>query len=143
MKKKKKSLLITWLSVLALLFSIGGAIWFAIINVPAISGTPNHVYTPLIHDNPAIYLNAERSYYAGEDVTSQVWGEGIVNSGLKYTDGYSEKTITGKWTLEKKSLSGATKTLSSTAKMTFTPNDESYMPVSVTISDNINFLAVK
>ena len=124
----KKTLLIICLSILALLFCIGGALWIAPITIGTNSKkpTPNNKTALTISALPTI-----NDFYYGEELEVN---PGVVQ--IKENDYAS-----GKWTIDFSSYvqtSGSGKQIPVSIDVTFTPNDSDlYEPFVTTISANI------
>ncbi|MBR2341589.1 MAG: InlB B-repeat-containing protein [Clostridia bacterium] len=139
---KKKYFLIICFSILALLCSIGGAVWFSPITIPPLSGNPNQlsVYTLKIQGTPVV-----SSCYAGEKISS----EGTTVSGVvvQYSNDSDTSTISkGTWTVEKVSASSTSESIENqTVKLTFsteTPAPDGYLALPISTSITTTLLPV-
>ena len=138
---KKKSLLIICLSILALLFSIGGALWFTPINLIPSTQKPNRVsdYTLEIYGTPT--LSTSISYYAGEENISPT------DVAVMYKDGNNQTSVNGSWALEQVNTSSTSASITAeSVKITFTadslaPDGLPFLPVATTISTTLSAVA--
>ena len=133
---KKKSLLIICFSILALLFSIGGALWLAPINIGSQSGKPTHntkkFLTPII--TPKIDF-----YYTEGSLAEFLYDNTLQDeSGNRFTnaDGSWSVDYTGSTPL--KDLVGDSSAISVSVTATYTPdNIADYEIYSTTLSANV------